>query len=90
MATEKWWDMMVRLTPAFGAPGLASYAISAVDCAVALWACNAAAPVAVAGIESMPLIEIVGDVGEQQVRAIPNGTTATNHGKTESDSADAA
>ena len=35
MATEKVWDMMVRLSAAFGAAGLTSYAISAVDCA--LW-----------------------------------------------------
>ncbi len=35
MATEKLWDMMVRLSTAFGATGLTSYAISAVDCA--LW-----------------------------------------------------
>lgn len=35
MATEKLWDAMVRLSAAFGAAGLASYAISAVDCA--LW-----------------------------------------------------
>ena len=35
MATEKLWDVMVRLSPEFGAAGLASYAISAVDCA--LW-----------------------------------------------------
>ncbi|MCG9133489.1 hypothetical protein J5I95_17600, partial [Candidatus Poribacteria bacterium] len=35
MATEKLWDMMVRLSAAFGATGLTSYAISAVDCA--LW-----------------------------------------------------
>ena len=35
MATEKVWDMMVRLSAAFGATGLTSYAISAVDCA--LW-----------------------------------------------------
>ena len=35
MATEKLWDAMVRLSTAFGATGLASYAISAVDCA--LW-----------------------------------------------------
>lgn len=35
MATEKIWDMMVRSSAAFGATGLTSYAISAVDCA--LW-----------------------------------------------------
>ena len=35
MAIEKLWDMMVRLSTSFGASGLASYAISAVDCA--LW-----------------------------------------------------
>ena len=35
MATEKLWDMMVRRSTAFGATGLTSYAISAVDCA--LW-----------------------------------------------------
>ena len=35
MATEKLWDVMVRLSSAFGATGLTSYAISAVDCA--LW-----------------------------------------------------
>lgn len=35
MATEKLWDMMVRLTAPYGSGGLASYAISAVD--VALW-----------------------------------------------------
>jgi L-rhamnonate dehydratase len=35
MATEKLWDLMVRLSTAFGASGFASYAISAVDCA--LW-----------------------------------------------------
>ncbi len=35
LATEKLWDMMVRSCSAFGATGLASYAISAVDCA--LW-----------------------------------------------------
>lgn len=35
MATEKMWDMMVRLCAPFGGMGLASYAISAVD--VALW-----------------------------------------------------
>ena len=35
IATEKLWDMMVRLSTAFGATGLTSYAISAVDCA--LW-----------------------------------------------------
>ena len=35
MATEKLWDMMVRSSAAFGATGLTSYAISAIDCA--LW-----------------------------------------------------
>lgn len=35
MAIEKHWDMMVRLSSAFGATGLTSYAISAIDCA--LW-----------------------------------------------------
>lgn len=34
-ATEKLWDMMVRLTKPYGSAGLASYAISAVD--LALW-----------------------------------------------------
>jgi L-rhamnonate dehydratase len=35
MATEKLWDTMVRVSTAYGGMGLASYAISAVDCA--LW-----------------------------------------------------
>lgn len=35
MATEKMWDMMVRLAAPYGTGGLTSYAISAVD--VALW-----------------------------------------------------
>ena len=35
MAIEKLWDMMGRLTAPYGGTGLASYAISAVDCA--LW-----------------------------------------------------
>jgi L-rhamnonate dehydratase len=35
MATEKMWDMMVRLATPYGTGGLTSYAISAVD--VALW-----------------------------------------------------
>ncbi|NJN82468.1 MAG: hypothetical protein HC802_09470 [Caldilineaceae bacterium] len=35
MATEKLWDMMARMTAAYGSGGLSSYAISAVD--VALW-----------------------------------------------------
>ncbi|MSP11628.1 MAG: hypothetical protein EXR62_01590 [Chloroflexi bacterium] len=35
MATEKLWDMMVRMSAMYGSNGLASYAISAVD--VALW-----------------------------------------------------
>jgi L-rhamnonate dehydratase len=35
MATEKLWDMMVRMTSPYGGTGLASYAISAVD--TALW-----------------------------------------------------
>ncbi len=35
MATEKLWDVMRRMTEAYGTEGLASYAISAVD--VALW-----------------------------------------------------
>ena len=35
MATEKLWDIMMRLSTAFGAAGLSSYAISAMDCA--LW-----------------------------------------------------
>ena len=35
MATEKMWDMMVRLAMPYGAIGLTSYAISATD--VALW-----------------------------------------------------
>jgi L-rhamnonate dehydratase len=35
MATEKMWDMMVRLASPYGAGGLTSYAISALD--VALW-----------------------------------------------------
>ena len=35
MATEKLWDMMTRAATSFTAPGLASYAISAIDCA--LW-----------------------------------------------------
>ena len=35
MATEKLWDLMVRMTAPYGGPGLASYAISAVD--TALW-----------------------------------------------------
>ena len=34
MATEKLWDMMVRITSPYGSAGLASYAISAVDLAV--------------------------------------------------------
>ena len=35
MATEKLWDLMLRLTAPYGGTGLASYAISAVD--TALW-----------------------------------------------------
>ncbi|GIV79623.1 hypothetical protein FKZ61_010145 [Litorilinea aerophila] len=35
MATEKLWDMMARMSMAYGPAGLASYALSAVD--VALW-----------------------------------------------------
>ena len=35
MATEKLWDIMTRAATSFTAPGLASYAISAIDCA--LW-----------------------------------------------------
>ncbi|MCZ0941315.1 MAG: hypothetical protein OXJ55_21935, partial [Caldilineaceae bacterium] len=35
MATEKLWDMMVRLSTAFSPTGMTSYAISALD--VALW-----------------------------------------------------
>jgi L-rhamnonate dehydratase len=35
MATEKLWDMMVRMAAPYGAGGLTSYAISAID--VALW-----------------------------------------------------
>lgn len=35
MATEKAWDMMYRLASPYGAPGLSTYAISAVD--LALW-----------------------------------------------------
>ena len=35
MATEKLWDMMVRMTAPYGGAGLASYAISAID--TALW-----------------------------------------------------
>jgi L-rhamnonate dehydratase len=35
MATEKLWDMMVRLTAHYGSAGLASFAISAID--AALW-----------------------------------------------------
>ena len=35
LATEKLWDMMVRMTSPYGGTGLASYAISAVD--TALW-----------------------------------------------------
>lgn len=35
MATEKCFDMMVRMSAAYGAQGLASYAISAID--LALW-----------------------------------------------------
>jgi len=34
VATEKVWDMMVRMTAPYGGPGLAGYAISAVDTAV--------------------------------------------------------
>ena len=35
LATERLWDMMVRSTKAYGATGLTSYAVSAVD--LALW-----------------------------------------------------
>jgi L-rhamnonate dehydratase len=35
LATEKLWDMMVRMTAPYGGAGLASYAISAID--TALW-----------------------------------------------------
>ena len=35
MATEKLWDMMVRMTAGYGGTGLASYALSAID--TALW-----------------------------------------------------
>src|SRR5437879_50811 len=35
LATERLWDMMVRLSKPYGSAGLASYAISAVD--LALW-----------------------------------------------------
>jgi L-rhamnonate dehydratase len=35
MATERLWDMMTRMASPYGAPGLAGYAISAID--LALW-----------------------------------------------------
>jgi L-rhamnonate dehydratase len=35
LATEKLWDMMVRMTKPYGSAGLAAYAISAID--LALW-----------------------------------------------------
>lgn len=35
LATEKLWDMMARMASPYGAPGLAAYAISAID--LALW-----------------------------------------------------
>ncbi len=64
MATEKLWDMMVRSTTSFGAPGLASYAISAVDCA--LWDLKGK-------ILGRPVYELLGGPQKEQIFCYASG-----------------
>lgn len=65
MATEKMWDMMMRLSTAFGASGLASYAISAVDCA--LWDLKGK-------ILNRPVYELLGGPQKEKIFCYASGS----------------
>jgi L-rhamnonate dehydratase len=64
MAIEKLWDMMVRLTAPFGGMGLASYAISAVDCA--LWDLKGK-------LLERPVYELLGGPQKEQIPCYATG-----------------
>lgn len=65
MATEKMWDMMVSLSTAFGASGLASYAISVVDCA--LWDLKGK-------ILNRPVYELLGGPQKEKIFCYASGS----------------
>ncbi|MEM7536172.1 MAG: enolase C-terminal domain-like protein [Chloroflexota bacterium] len=64
MATEKLWDVMARLTPPFGGAGVASYAISAVDCA--LWDLKGK-------LLGRPVYELLGGPQKEQIFCYASG-----------------
>ncbi|MGG5818418.1 enolase C-terminal domain-like protein [Falsiroseomonas sp. HW251] len=64
MATEKLWDMMVRMASPYGAPGLGAYAISAID--LALWDLKGK-------LLSRPVYEIIGGPSRPHIECYATG-----------------
>ena len=68
MATERLWDMMVRIVSPYGPGGLACYAISAVD--LALWDLKGK-------LLKAPVYELLGGPAREAQICYATGTTAT-------------
>ena len=64
MATEKLWDMMVRMASPYGAPGLGAYAISAID--LALWDLKGK-------LLGRPVYEIIGGPSRPRIECYATG-----------------
>src|SRR5260221_13249735 len=70
MATEKLFDVMRRATASYGTPGIASYAISAID--LALWDLKGK-------ILRRPVYELLGGPQKERIRCYASAT-APSHG----------
>ena len=70
MATEKIYDMMVRLCAPFGASGLASYAVSAID--LALWDLKGK-------VLDKPVYELIGGPQKDFIKCYPTGGDVDGH-----------
>lgn len=64
MATEKCYDMMVRMCAPFGATGIASYAVSAID--LALWDLKGK-------LLDLPVYELAGGPARDEIRCYATG-----------------
>lgn len=70
MATDRVWDMMVRMAAPYGAQGLASYAISAVD--LALWDLKGK-------ILGVPVYELAGGPAQDDIYCYATGNDTDWH-----------
>jgi L-rhamnonate dehydratase len=70
LATERLWDMMARMASPYGAPGLAAYAISAID--LALWDLKGK-------LLGCPVYELIGGPARPHVECYATGNDTDWH-----------